>query len=96
MNELVVEFINRRFNIDCNWYSYNSYWFAKILSSRFNSLKICFHIDENRFICINKEYNTYYDCLGYHNLDNVNYLCIDKLLHEDPSYYMKLMNEFKN
>ena len=35
MEEEVLEFIKRRFPIDCKWTDGNCYWFAKILAERF-------------------------------------------------------------
>ena len=35
MEEEILEFIHRRFPIDCNWTNGNCYYFALILSARF-------------------------------------------------------------
>jgi len=35
MEEKVLEFIHRRFPVDCNWMNGNCFFFAKILASRF-------------------------------------------------------------
>lgn len=35
MEEQILEFIKRRFPVDCNWMNGNCYFFAQILASRF-------------------------------------------------------------
>ena len=98
MNEQVKDFISRRFNNEdnCHWADINSYWFAKILSLRFPSLKLCFNEDTKKFMCVNTHYKSYYDINGRHNLGNCNYVCIDKIMYDNPEYYMHLMQEYKD
>lgn len=98
MNEQVNEFIKWRFGEDtCRWADFNSYWFAKILSLRFPSLKLCYNEDTKTFMCVNTHYHAYYDINGNHNLRGCNnYVCVDKLMYDDPDYYVKLMQEFKD
>ena len=40
MKKDILEFINRRFDIDCRWTTGNCYWFAVILTSRFPQMEI--------------------------------------------------------
>lgn len=49
MNE-VVEFIKRRFPIDCNWTSGNCYFFAVILKARFPDGKVVYDDVEGHFL----------------------------------------------
>lgn len=58
----VLDFINRRFNQDCNWISGNCYYFAIILKDRFHDGNIYYDVINGHFIF---EYqNNYYDWTG--------------------------------
>ena len=62
MKDEIVEFINRRFKIDCDWLNGNCYFFAKILQSRFMGTIVYDPIDGHfLFKSIN---NNYYDWSG--------------------------------
>lgn len=50
MEDKVLEFINRRFSIDCNWTSGNCYYFAKILQTRFPQGKIFYDVIDGHFL----------------------------------------------
>ena len=60
----VLEFIKRRFPTDCNWTNGNCYYFALILSDRFNGT-IYYDVIEGHFICKIEE--NYYDYFGIVN-----------------------------
>ena len=49
MNE-VLEFIKRRFSVDCNWTTGNCYYFAIILKDCFSSGKIFYDVINGHFI----------------------------------------------
>lgn len=58
----VLEFINRRFPVDCNWLSGNCYHFTLILQARFETGIIYYDVINGHFIF---EYNgKYYDWSG--------------------------------
>ena len=60
----VLEFIERRFKQDCNWKTGNCYYFAIILSERFNQYNPVIYYDtvDGHFLCrIN---NIFYDWSG--------------------------------
>lgn len=60
----VLEFIERRFKQDCNWKTGNCYYFAVILSERFNQYNPVIYYDtvDGHFLCrIN---NIFYDWSG--------------------------------
>ena len=50
MEDKVLEFIKRRFPVDCNWCNGNCYWFAAMLHMRFPDLKIWLFPIENHFM----------------------------------------------
>ena len=49
LNE-VIEFITRRFSIDCNWTSGNCYYFAVILKDRFPEGKLVYEVIDGHFL----------------------------------------------
>lgn len=58
---MVLEFINKRFQTDCNWTSGNCYFFALILADRFNG-DIYYDVINGHFIT--KVADTFYDWNG--------------------------------
>ena len=67
MKDEVLEFIQRRFPMDCSWLNGNCFFFAKILNTRFSG-KIYYDTINGHFIfyrtCIDKNLNGYYDYSG--------------------------------
>ena len=51
MNDEVVEFIQRRFPVDCHWLDGNCYFFALILLNRFPIGKILYDVIDGHFVC---------------------------------------------
>ena len=47
----VLEFIHRRFPIDCHWLDGNCYYFALILLDRFPMGKILYDVIDGHFVC---------------------------------------------
>lgn len=67
MIDPVVDFIYRRFSIDCNWTTGNCYYFALILHDRFKTGTIFYDVINGHFIYF---YNgKYYDWTGDINPD---------------------------
>ncbi len=58
----VIEFIKRRFSIDCNWRNGNCYYFALILRDRFPGGKIFYDVILGHFLYFYK--GNYYDWSG--------------------------------
>lgn len=71
MENEVLEFINRRFNKDCNWINGNCYYFAIILKERFPNAIILYDIIDGHFI--SQIDNHYYDWTGEIKLNPNNY-----------------------
>lgn len=46
----ILEFIKRRFPVDCNWISGNCYYFSQILLSRFSSGSIWYDVISGHFV----------------------------------------------
>ena len=61
MNE-ILEFIKRRFSVDCNWTTGNCYYFAIILLSRFPEGAVYYDVINGHFIF--KCDDHYYDWTG--------------------------------
>ena len=61
MNE-ILEFIKRRFPVDCNWTTGNCYYFAIILLSRFPEGAVYYDVINGHFIF--KCDDHYYDWTG--------------------------------
>ena len=60
----VIEFIERRFKIDCNWKSGNCYYFAIILAERFKSYDPVLYYDTVDGHFITKISGIFYDWSG--------------------------------
>lgn len=63
----VLEFIHRRFSIDCNWLNGNCYYFSVILKNRFPQGIIYYDVINGHFIF--KYEDKYYDWTGIINPD---------------------------
>ena len=50
-NDMVLEFIHRRFPVDCHWLDGNCYYFALILLDRFPIGKILYDVIDGHFVC---------------------------------------------
>lgn len=61
MNE-ILEFIKRRFSVDCNWLNGNCFYFTLILSFRFPQGDIYYDVINGHFVF--KYDNYYYDWSG--------------------------------
>lgn len=62
MTNKILDFIHRRFPVDCNWLNGNCYYFAQILKSRFPEGEIYYDVIWGHFIF--KYENQYYDWTG--------------------------------
>ena len=58
----ILEFINRRFSVNCNWLDKNCYYFSLILKDRFPEGSVYYDVINAHFIF--KYKNEYYDWTG--------------------------------
>lgn len=58
----VLDFIHRRFQIDCNWLNGNCYYFSLILKDRFPRGSIFYNVTNGHFIFFYD--GNYYDWTG--------------------------------
>ena len=89
MNE-ILEFIQRRWKKDCDWTNGNCYWFAYILTTRFNNLKIYYLPIEGHFVA--GDGITFYDFHGINNLQEKPYL-FSQLELEEPHWYKRIVRD---
>lgn len=69
MDNEVLEFIKRRFKVDCNWVDGNCYYFAIILKDRFPDGKIFYDVINGHFVF---EYqDKLYDWNGIHHSEEL-------------------------
>ena len=47
----VLEFIHRRFHIDCHWLDGNCHYFAIILKTRFPNGNVLYDVIDGHFVC---------------------------------------------
>lgn len=64
MEEKILEFIHRRFPVDCNWTSGNCYFFAIILQTVFGG-ELYYDLIYGHFVAKIKD--NYYDYTGKYN-----------------------------
>ena len=89
MEEIVLDFIHRRFTTDCNWTNGNCYWFAIILKERFN-LKIYYLPVPGHFVAGDGE--EFYDFNGRYDIeDNTPIIQFEELKVTDISHYQRLI-----
>ena len=93
MEDQVLEFIKRRFPIDCNWCNGNCYWFAAMLHMRFPNLKIWLFPIENHFMVGDRE--KFYDWNGIRFLSDCEEVPIewDKVEQFDSLYFQHIVRD---
>lgn len=73
--DIVLEFIERRFSNDCNWTTGNCYYFALILKDRFPKGKVFYDVIYGHFVF---EYcEKLYDWTGISNISSVDGVLIE-------------------
>lgn len=90
-DEIITEFINRRFPGDCNWTTGNCYYFATILCTRFPNLKIYYMPITGHFVVSSDKVN-FYDHTGRVNVQEEVY-DFELLKDEDPIWYNRLIRD---
>ena len=87
---MVLEFINKRFQTDCNWTSGNCYFFALILADRFNG-DIYYDVINGHFIT--KVADTFYDWNGIVKSDKRNYVLWNNMEQYDPLVKQRIIRD---
>lgn len=77
----ILNFIKRRFPIDCNWTSGNCWWFASILKARFPNLSIYYLPVAGHFVA--GAMGVYFDWTGRAKVNEPVYLFEELLKNED-------------
>lgn len=90
----IIDFIKRRFPIDCKWLNGNCYWFALILSNRF-PVDIFYLPKEGHFVAGAHFINAFYDWSGRVYPEEEPLLLVD-IMAEDPVWYNRLMRDCAN
>lgn len=89
-SEEIVDFIKRRFyNTNANWLNGNCYWFAKILTDRFNYLDIFYDPIVGHFVAGVDD--IYYDYTGQVNPEKVYKLSYIK--DNEPNWYQRILKD---
>ena len=89
----ILDFISRRWQTDSNFLNGNCYWFALILSTRFNKLEIYYLPVEGHFIA--GDGKSFYDWTGEINIKNYARppLKFKQIELEDPLWYSRLIRD---
>lgn len=96
MKNEILNFIQKRFSIDCDWMTKNCYWFARILCIQFTFLSIYYQFDVGHFIAVDRIQKVYYDYEGEHSFNDSNCVELSSLLYNDPAWYCRLMRDCKD
>lgn len=88
MENEVLEFINRRFKVDCNWLNGNCYYFAVILKNRFQDGEIVYDQIKGHFMFLLND--ILYDYSGIVDSD---YDKLDNIKKTDPLLYSYLVRD---
>lgn len=90
MEKEIIDFIKRRFNVDCNWLNGNCLWFALILKKRFNGLNIYYLPIEGHFVV--GYLDSFFDWTGKINLKELPIL-FDEIKENDKNWYEHLIRD---
>ena len=94
MNNLVLEFIKRRFPIDCNWTNGNCYYFALILTQAFPEFEIYYDFAPGHFVAGNRRKNVYYDFNGIYTITPKNSIpSLNEIKEMDRQWYNRLIRD---
>ena len=92
MNDEVLEFIMRRFPVDCYWLNGNCYYFALILHERFPQSEILYDTIEGHFVIRYK--NTFYDWHGIYIPEDYSALVKwENYKNIDASHYERIIRD---
>ena len=88
--EEIVEFIKRRWQLDSHWLDGNCYWFAHILTSRFQYLDIYYLPIEGHFVAGDGE--NFYDWTGLVTLEENPYT-LSSIKETEPAWYSRIIRD---
>lgn len=91
MKEKVLEFIKRRFPVDCNWTTGNCYYFAQILLARFPIGKVYYDPINGHFIF--GYHGEYFDYNGEVSVDNTSLIEWDFFIDYDFAQYQRIVRD---
>lgn len=95
MKEEILDFIERRFSIDCHWLDGNCYYFAVILKERFPNAVIYYDVVLGHF-CIKID-NNFYDWTGLIKMDkDSEYVEWDKMSEYDEFVKERIIRDCIN
>lgn len=86
----IIDFIHRRFPIDCNWTNGNCCWFAAILVARFHFLSIYYLPISGHFLA--GALGKFFDWTGCVIPDEIPIL-FDDIEKEDPSWAKRIIRD---
>ena len=97
--EEILEFIDRRWESDANWYDGNCYWFAHILCTRFPFLDIYYYPADGHFVAGKENY--FFDWGGRcgtreFNTWPGNPILLSKIKEMDEAWYNRLMRDCRD
>jgi hypothetical protein len=88
---VIEEFIHRRFaSTNANWTNGNCYWFAKILTDRFEGLEIYYIPSEGHFVAGDGE--NFFDYNGLIK-GTYRYIPFKEIKEDDPLWYSRLIKD---
>jgi len=90
MNE-IIDFINRRWSIDCKWHDGNCWWFAYILITRFPEMKMYYLPKIGHFVA-GLSSSQLFDHRGIYETDEEPIL-VEKIKEQDTLWYEHLMRD---
>lgn len=93
MKTEILDFINRRWQINANWLDGNCYWFAHILVTRFSELEIYYLPVQGHFVAGNGI--VFYDWTGVVVTDEEP-LALSDIKQTDPLWYQRLVRDCIN
>lgn len=91
MNNEILEFIQRRFKKDSDWLNGNCYWFAKILSIRFEHLNGEIFYDPVMGHFVYGVDGVFYDWNGVSS--KATFLSLKEIKEKDSLWYERLIRD---
>ena len=88
--EEIIEFIKRRWQLDSHWLDGNCYWFAHILTARFQHLNIYYLPIDGHFVA--GDGDNFYDWTGLITLQEKPYL-FSQLQIDEPNWYSRIIKD---
>lgn len=90
IEEEVLDFIKKRFQVDCKWTDGNCYYFALILKDRFGG-EIYYIPIEGHFVC--KIGDSFYDFHGKHEVPLSVPITLKELEKRDDIWYNRIRRD---